>query len=497
MAARFDLTRVAKAAAALVALVGGAVFVLGWILDMGAVRQLRPALPGMAISTSFGLFACGVCLLIEGWRGRASADKLVPIVAAAVLALALVNLALVAAQPGRGVDQILFSFPEETARIYMSPATAISLALAAACLLIPRTATSRLAGDLFSGMAGLGLFIAALSLTGYAFDSSALHGVFVFSVMALNTAVVFFVLFLALLFSRPDWGFMKVFTGPGLGSSTLRRLLPFFLLGPFIFCWLTLQAVKGELFDADFRLSVLAIVATVSLIAIAFWSALRENAASADLMESNDRLQRALSDQNILLKEVYHRVKNNLQFIDAMLALESNDLSGAAMPQRLADIRQRLHALARVHQQLVDSADLATLDLRGFLEELCDNMAKGVGVDSRGVEVRTDVAPVRVHLEQAIPIGLIVTELLSNAFKHAFPAGRRGAILVTLQDLGENGSLLSVSDDGVGRAAEGDRAASVGSMIVRSLAAQLNAEMEARSDDGGCRVEIRIPADQH
>jgi two-component sensor histidine kinase len=185
-----------------------------------------------------------------------------------------------------------------------------------------------------------------------------------------------------------------------------------------------------------------------------------------------------------------------------MLALECSDGTEAMLAMRLSEIRARVHALGLVHQHLVGSPDLATLNLQAFLDELCAHQAKGAGLDARSVRIESHIVPLEIHLDRAIPIGLVVTELLSNAAKHAFPEGRPGVIQVVAERVGENVLLLTVSDNGIGRGSSAERPdgrspgagrpVQVGGMIVRSLAAQLGAAMKV-DDREGRRVELTIP----
>lgn len=491
-----NLRKLAASLSALVAFISGAVLVFGWALDIEIMRQLHRSMPGMAVSTAVGLFGCSLCVLHEAIRPQTWQPAYRTILGCGFLGLAVIDLALVAAVPGRGVDQILFGFAGERAGIYMAPATAICLALAASCLLIPRRRADFFNGDLYALLAAAGLVITVLALTGYVFDSRALHEVFVFSAMALHTAIGFFVLFLALLMLRPTWGWMRVIVGPGPGSAMLRRTLPYVVLGPFLFCGLTLLAVDAGMFNVNFRLSVLALSGTSCLIALLFWSALRENADAKDLVLTNQRLRVALDEREILLKEVYHRVKNNLQFIDAMLALETGGLGDSAAAARMDSIRARVHALGQVHELLVGSKDLATLNLRTLLESLCNNQAKGNGFDGRGIRIETQIESVPVDLDKAGPIGLMVTELLSNASKHAFPGGRPGVVRVSVKQTGNHAIVLSVHDNGVGRSSAAEGPERVGNMILRSLAAQLGAEMHVVDNDG-LQVDLTIPLQRH
>jgi two-component sensor histidine kinase len=475
-----------------VVLLAGAVLVFGWALNFDAMRRLHQGLPGMAVSTAIGLLGCAACIFSNTVLPRSRSSIYQTVIALFFLVSATINLGLLAVVPGRGLDQVLFGFTGEAASIYMSPATAICLALAAGSLLIPRRRGYILNGDLFGLFVATGLVITVLALTGYFFDSLAVQEVFLFSAMALHTAIGFFVVFLVLLLSRPTWGWMRVIVGQGAGSVMLRRTLPYVIIGPIAFCWLTLIAVDAGVFNANFRLSVLAIATASCLTILLFWNATRENADANIVQKSNRQLRSALADRDILLKEVYHRVKNNLQFIDAMLALEIHDGGNTALVERLSGIRARVHAMALVHQHLIGARDLTNLNLRDFVEELCANQANGAGFNARDIRVEARIVPILIDLDCAIPIGLIVTELLSNAAKHAFPSGRSGVISVVAEQIGNHSIQLSVGDDGVGRTRQIENSGQVGSMIVRSLAAQLGAKMDV-VDGNGFRIDLIIP----
>ncbi len=213
-----------------------------------------------------------------------------------------------------------------------------------------------------------------------------------------------------------------------------------------------------------------------------------------ELEASNQRLRRALDERNLLLREVYHRVKNNLQVIDGIIAIQTASLDKARPEELLNDLRHRINALGLVHQQLMTSSDLATFDIRPFLDELRTSLQTAGGAERNGVEISVEADPLRVDLDFAIPLGLIVTELVQNALKHAFPDGR-GGVLVRLKHHADDALLLSVQDDGNGY----DRNAGtlgighgLGLGIVEALVSQLEGEMTV-FNAGGARVEVRMP----
>jgi two-component sensor histidine kinase len=241
---------------------------------------------------------------------------------------------------------------------------------------------------------------------------------------------------------------------------------------------------------------------------------------TADLQVSNDRLAEALAHQSaveaelrraklelegvveersaavrqrdLLLREVYHRVKNNLQIVDSLLIMQASHIADGDAKQALLALRGRIYALGLVHQQLMTSADLQTFDIAPFLHELTGNISRG-GADG-DITVTIDACRLAVDLDFAIPLGMLVTELLTNSLRHAFPS-RRGVVRVSLMH-GEAGTvLLRVQDDGQGKTIDrGDdqSTSGLGSHIIRGLVDQLNGQMDTYSD-AGTRTDISIP----
>ncbi len=202
----------------------------------------------------------------------------------------------------------------------------------------------------------------------------------------------------------------------------------------------------------------------------------------------------ALQQRDILLREVYHRVKNNLQIIDSFLVLQIRQLSDPDAKNALLSLRQRVYALGLVHHRLMDSKDLRTFDIAPFLKDLSSNILDSGG--RRGVSLSVRSIPLDVGLDFAIPLGLLVTELVTNALKHAFPGGA-GTIVVELERGEDNKVTLIVSDDGQGHAADdaspGHNRTGLGISIIAGLVDQLEGTMTMRNDNG-TRTEIRVAA---
>jgi two-component sensor histidine kinase len=170
---------------------------------------------------------------------------------------------------------------------------------------------------------------------------------------------------------------------------------------------------------------------------------------TAELEASNARLRVALAEKEVLLREIHHRVKNNLQVVSGLLNLQARN-APPALDQYFRESLERIHAMGRVHEQLYRADDSSTVELQRLVGNVCEDLARVYGAAGERVTCRVEARrPVHVAFETATPVALIVNEVLSNAFKHAFPDGRRGSILVTV-DENDAATLLEIRDDGVG-----------------------------------------------
>jgi two-component sensor histidine kinase len=194
--------------------------------------------------------------------------------------------------------------------------------------------------------------------------------------------------------------------------------------------------------------------------------------------KAEQALLESLREKESLLKEVHHRVKNNLQVISSLLRLEADRLEGPVAEMVLGDLQGRVRAMALLHENLYRSGNLAGVDVPSYLKSLCQHVLRACA-DQRAntVDVKVDVAPLHMETGQAIPCGLLVNELVTNCLKHAFPRERGGVIEVTLQPE-ESGELwrLVISDDGVGLPATLPSARdsrSLGMQLISDLGRQL------------------------
>lgn len=207
------------------------------------------------------------------------------------------------------------------------------------------------------------------------------------------------------------------------------------------------------------------------------------------------RLRTALREKELLLKEIYHRVKNNLQVVSSLLVLQSNNTQDAAARAMLEDSANRVKSMALVHEQLYQSGDLVRIAFATYVNQLIAHLKETYGHDG-GVSLRTDIEDVELGIETAVPLGLIINELISNAYKHAFSdAGARGEIRLRLRHLDDGFLELSVTDAGKGLPADFNprRSRSLGMRLVVSLTEQLEGTFSfGPGEAGGTRFAVRF-----
>lgn len=202
------------------------------------------------------------------------------------------------------------------------------------------------------------------------------------------------------------------------------------------------------------------------------------------VLEQTAALRQALVDKNVLFREVHHRVKNNLQLTCSLLMLKARQFKGEEIRRAFAETVGRIKAMSLVHEALYRREDSTFIDMGDYLRGLCQGLLDSYGAAVR-VELEVPTGANYLDLNAAVPVGLITTEVVSNALKHAFPGNRTGRITVDCAKA--NGVFhLSIRDDGVGigEAAVAAAPTGAGLSLVKSLASQLGASMALCSEEG-------------
>jgi PAS domain S-box-containing protein len=203
------------------------------------------------------------------------------------------------------------------------------------------------------------------------------------------------------------------------------------------------------------------------------------------------KIKSSLREKEILLKEIHHRVKNNLQIISSLLNLQSAHIRDARALEVFKEGQGRVRSMALIHEKLYQSDDLARVDFSEYISNLAAYLFRSYEVNDGGVKLDVKAEDVLLGVDTAIPCGLIINELVANSLKHAFPGGKGGSIKITLRPDGPERLNLCVSDDGVGLPPDFDvlDAPSLGLQLVNTLARQLGGEVKV---SGGPGAEFSI-----
>jgi two-component sensor histidine kinase len=237
----------------------------------------------------------------------------------------------------------------------------------------------------------------------------------------------------------------------------------------------------------------LAVFVAIGLVTAGIFEAL--HSVASDLARANERLSASESGKDLVLREASHRFMNELTMLTAMLRLQERAVRDDTARAALATTADRVSVLARLHERLQRSSDSAIIDMRVFFSDLCQDLETAL-IGARPIRLEVAAESHFLEQERAVPLGLIVNELLTNALKYAFPDEREG--LVTVSFVADSGAFrLVVTDDGVGMAPDrAPRGSGLGQRLVRSMVLQLQGELAIGPDSGspGTVATITFPA---
>jgi two-component sensor histidine kinase len=219
-------------------------------------------------------------------------------------------------------------------------------------------------------------------------------------------------------------------------------------------------------------------VRQLTLLMEGMWSLLQRQRAE-------EKIRKSLEEKGVLLKEIHHRVKNNLQIISSLLSLQTGQIKDPQSLELLRESQNRIRSMALIHERLYRSEDFSRVDFEQYVNGLATFLVRSYANGSRTCNLRVDVRDVYLGVDIAIPCGLIINELVSNCLKHAFPSGQRGDVSVVFSKEGEQ-FVLCVADNGVGLPGDIDlkKVESLGLQLVETLSTQIGASLAIRSSPG-------------
>nr|WP_256381161.1 histidine kinase dimerization/phosphoacceptor domain -containing protein [Myxosarcina sp. GI1] len=207
--------------------------------------------------------------------------------------------------------------------------------------------------------------------------------------------------------------------------------------------------------------------------------------------ETQNKLQNSLREKEILLKEIHHRVKNNLNIISSMLNLQTDYIEDEQIINMFIDSKNRIRSIALIHEQLYNSTDLSRIDFAKYIQSLIENFCSVHNTDTRNINFEMNLIFLELNLETAIPCGLLINEIITNSYKHAFPDNSCGQIKINFSS---DGVLhhLNISDNGIGIPENFDleNSTSLGLRLVNLLSMQLSAELQTHSSSKGTAIQL-------
>jgi len=209
---------------------------------------------------------------------------------------------------------------------------------------------------------------------------------------------------------------------------------------------------------------------------------------------AEEALKQSLREKEILIREIHHRVKNNMQVISSILNLQSALLSDPEAKAAFKECQYRIKSMAMVHERLYRTKDLTNIDFGEYLNTLAQNIFLDQQVKPDQIKLNLDIEPINLSINVAVPLGLILNELITNCFKHAFPGGRKGNIWVSFKKLPKGLVELRVKDDGIGfpKGLDYKKAESLGLVIINTLVDQIDGKIKL-TRDGGTDIRLTFP----
>lgn len=251
---------------------------------------------------------------------------------------------------------------------------------------------------------------------------------------------------------------------------------------------------KDRVLGKTQRNAAFAVAGLLAIAAFLFYNRFRLKKKTSDaLAQKNEEIEKqknlietSLAEKETLLREIHHRVKNNLQIISSLLNIQSQHIQDENVLSSIQEGQSRVQAMSLIHQNLYQSEHLSNVDIQNYLQQLVTYLSEMFTGQNKDVQVKVDAAHINFDIDTAIPLGLIINELVSNAYKYAFEKTGSGTIHISIKPKNEVDYELEIRDDGKGLppALDTEKGTSLGLKLVKILSRQLRGKFSARSDNG-------------
>ncbi|MCK9151895.1 CHASE4 domain-containing protein [Methanobacterium alcaliphilum] len=202
--------------------------------------------------------------------------------------------------------------------------------------------------------------------------------------------------------------------------------------------------------------------------------------------KAGNKIRESLKEKEILLREIHHRVKNNLQIISVLLSLQSEEIEDPAILEKYKESENRIHSMALIHERMYQSEDLSSIDFSDYVTNLIGDISYAYGFDDKNLEIEMDVETHNLSIETVMPLGLIINELVSNSLKYAFNGKKSNKINIIFKKEGENCYRLEVMDNGIGfpESIDFKNTSSLGMQLVQELVEQIEGKINLLREEG-------------
>lgn len=341
------------------------------------------------------------------------------------------------------------------------------------------------------------LILGFISMVSHLLSVPIEHKITFFQTMAVQTSVCFVILSLIVLLKRSVFSFGDFFLGGYAGSRLVRIMLPFLVIMPIAINYLLIQIAQEDWFEIDFGISVSAVVYILLSIGYVTYFGDRLNKINQQSRELTRALNR--NKQNELkinlLRETHHRVKNNFQMVNSVLRLQALKFDDEKLLSALEDSQDRIRAMALLHEQMYREGNYEQVEVDSFFKAIISPLVSAYAID-RELELVYEVRPKLMEMNLAIPLGLVINEMVTNSLKHAFEGRTGGKIIIQLFDYDLEHYSLIIGDDGIGldenkiNIKADDQ--SMGQELISIFCEQINAR-KTRLDCPGTQYQIIFP----
>lgn len=249
------------------------------------------------------------------------------------------------------------------------------------------------------------------------------------------------------------------------------------------------EKIRSQTFTRNLLYGIIGVGLIVMVILVFQATSLRK--ANQQLTEQKEELGKNAEEKQMLLNEIHHRVKNNLQVVSSLLNMQSREVTNEKVLRALKEGRDRVHSMALVHQMFYQGDDeAASIEANKYVEKLCQSLMRSYGGDEQGIKLNIDVKPMMLGIDRATLVGLILNELVSNSLKYAFNGSNTKELSVSLRS-GSKNHILQISDTGTGRKTEERNPDSFGLKLVESMTKKLKGKISTVTENGySTRIEF-------